>query len=61
MEDRRAKGLCYFCDEPYLAEHSSVHKKVQIHVMEMNDEEEDTKVNSSGEEEHIHRTEPQIR
>ena len=60
LVDRRAKGLCYFCDEPYSAEHSSVHKKLQIHVMEMNDEEDDTKVNSSGEEEQIQGAEPQI-
>ena len=31
----RAKGLYSFCDEPYSMEHNRVHKKLQLHVMEM--------------------------
>nr|KYP48389.1 Retrotransposable element Tf2 [Cajanus cajan] len=40
MNERRAKGLCYFCDEPYSPEHSLTHKRLQVHVMEVLDEEE---------------------
>ena len=35
MAERRAKGLCYFCDEPFSPEHAKVHRKLQIHVLEM--------------------------
>ncbi|XP_019414910.1 PREDICTED: uncharacterized protein LOC109326644 [Lupinus angustifolius] len=37
MNERRAKGLCYFCDMPYTPEHSLAHKKLQLHVLEMED------------------------
>nr|KYP37825.1 hypothetical protein KK1_040968 [Cajanus cajan] len=37
MSEKRAKGLCYFCDEPFTAEHGLTHKKLQIHVMEIDD------------------------
>ncbi|XP_027351487.1 uncharacterized protein LOC113862611 [Abrus precatorius] len=37
MSERRAKGLCYFCDEPFTPAHSLTHKKLQIHVLEMED------------------------
>lgn len=37
MSERRAKGLCYFCDEPFTPEHSLTHKKLHIHVMEVDD------------------------
>ncbi|XP_028214991.1 uncharacterized protein LOC114397062 [Glycine soja] len=35
MSERRAKGLCYFCDEPFTPVHSQTHKKLQIHAMEI--------------------------
>nr|KYP63444.1 hypothetical protein KK1_018013 [Cajanus cajan] len=41
MSERRAKGLCYFCDEPYSQEHSLTHKKLQVHVLEVEEEEEE--------------------
>ena len=37
MSERRAKGLCYFYDEPFTPEHSLTHKKLQIHVMKVDD------------------------
>ncbi|XP_019451750.1 PREDICTED: uncharacterized protein LOC109353842 [Lupinus angustifolius] len=37
MNERRAKGLCYFCDTPYTPEHNLSHKKLQFHVMEIED------------------------
>jgi len=37
MSEIRAKGLCYFCDEPFTLEHSLTHMKLQIHVMEVDD------------------------
>ena len=38
--ERRAQGLCYFCDEPYSMEHNRVHKKLQLHVMEIEEEDD---------------------
>jgi len=32
------KGLCYFCDESYSMEHIRVHKKLQIHIIEIDEE-----------------------
>nr|KYP76052.1 hypothetical protein KK1_020273 [Cajanus cajan] len=40
MDERRAKGLCYFCDDPYSPEHSLTHKKLQVHVLEIDDEDD---------------------
>jgi len=37
MSDRRAKGLCYFCDEPFTPEHGLSHKTLQLHVMEVDE------------------------
>ncbi|XP_019420680.1 PREDICTED: uncharacterized protein LOC109330865 [Lupinus angustifolius] len=47
MNDRRAKGLCYFCDETYTPEHSLTHKKLQVHLLEV-DELEDEEVELGG-------------
>lgn len=38
--ERRSKGVCYFYDEPYSEEHNMVHKKLQVHVIEVDEEEE---------------------
>jgi hypothetical protein len=40
MSERRAKGICYFCDEPFTSKHRLTHKKLQIHVLEIDDIEE---------------------
>ena len=32
MSERRAKGLCYFCDKPFSVEHGLTHKKLEIHT-----------------------------
>ncbi|KAJ1407426.1 Retrotransposon gag domain [Sesbania bispinosa] len=40
MSERRANGLCYFCDEPYSHEHSLTHKKLQVHVLEVLEDKE---------------------
>ncbi|CAN7067397.1 unnamed protein product [Brassica rapa subsp. trilocularis] len=40
MQDRRAKGLCMFCDEVYTPGHSLKHKKAQIFIMECDDDDE---------------------
>ncbi|XP_019092477.1 PREDICTED: uncharacterized protein LOC109129205 [Camelina sativa] len=42
MSERRAKGLCYFCDEKYTPEHYLVHKKTQVFRMDVEEEFEDT-------------------
>ena len=41
MAERRSKGLCYFCDEPYSPNHALTHKKLEIHVLEVSDTEEE--------------------
>lgn len=38
MADRRAKGLCMFCDEPFTPGHQLKHKKTQLLVMEMEED-----------------------
>jgi len=38
MSERRSKGLCYFCDEPFTLAHALTHKKLEIHVLEVNDD-----------------------
>ena len=40
MSKRRAAGLCYFCDEKYTPGHFLKHKKTQLFVMEVEDEDE---------------------
>ena len=39
MSDRRAKGLCYYCDEKYTPGHYLKHKKTQLYSMEIDDDE----------------------
>lgn len=39
MADRRAKGLCMFCDEPFTPGHQLKHKTSQLLLMEMDDDE----------------------
>lgn len=40
MSKRHAAGLCYFCDEKYPPGHFLKHKKTQLSVMEVEDEDE---------------------
>ena len=37
MAERRAKGLCYFCDEVFSPAHSQTNKKLQLQVLEIDD------------------------
>nr|KYP41338.1 hypothetical protein KK1_037304 [Cajanus cajan] len=46
MNERREKGLCYFCDEPFMYEHSLTHKKLQLHMVEIDKEEDDETLQS---------------
>lgn len=39
MQDRRSKGLCMLCDEPFTPDHQLKHKRSQIFVMEGADDE----------------------
>ena len=41
MAERRSKGLCYFCYEPYSPNHALTHKKLEIHVLEVSDTKEE--------------------
>lgn len=41
MSDRGAKGLCYFCDEKFTPAHNLTHKKAQLYLLDVNEEEED--------------------
>ncbi|KAJ1384005.1 Ribonuclease H-like superfamily [Sesbania bispinosa] len=43
MSEKRANGLCYFCDEPYSHEHNLTHKKLQVHVLEVLEDKETIK------------------
>ncbi|KAL8143658.1 hypothetical protein V2J09_016690 [Rumex salicifolius] len=38
MQDRRNKGLCWFCDEQYTPGHHLKHKKSQIYFLECDDD-----------------------
>lgn len=40
MAERRAKGLCMFCDEPFVSDHQLKHKHSQMLVMKLADDEE---------------------
>lgn len=39
MSDRRAKGLCYYCDEKYTPGHYLKYKKTQLYMLETENEE----------------------
>lgn len=39
MSERRAKGLCYYCDEKFTPDHYLKHKKTQLYAMECEEEE----------------------
>ena len=39
MSERRSKGIYYFCDEPCTPTHALTHKKLEIHMMDLNDKE----------------------
>lgn len=41
MQDRKAKGLCMFCEEPYSPGHHLKHKRTQIFTMECEELESD--------------------
>ncbi|XP_010491426.2 PREDICTED: uncharacterized protein LOC104769009 [Camelina sativa] len=38
MSERRAKGLCFICDEKYTPEHYLKHKKTQVFMIEVEEE-----------------------
>lgn len=38
LADKRAKGLCMFCDEPFTPGHHLKHRKTQLLVMELDDD-----------------------
>lgn len=54
MSARRAKGLCYFCDEQYTPEHYKTHKKSQLFVLELDAEEDGLKIQEIEEENQEH-------
>ena len=41
MNKRRVKGLCYFCDEPFTYVHTLTRKKIQLHMVEVEDDEDE--------------------
>ncbi|XP_010484947.1 PREDICTED: uncharacterized protein LOC104763244 [Camelina sativa] len=41
MSERRAKGLCFICDEKYTPDHYLKHKKSQVFMIEVEDDEEE--------------------
>lgn len=46
MSDRRAKGLCYFCDEKFTHAHYLTHKKAQLYLLDANEEQEEEEEDS---------------
>ena len=42
LSDRRAKGLCFQCDEKYTPDHYLKHKKTQIYMLEVEEEVEES-------------------
>ncbi|MCI54472.1 hypothetical protein A2U01_0075722, partial [Trifolium medium] len=38
MSERKAKGLCMFCDEAFTPGHQLEHRRTQLFVMELDDE-----------------------
>lgn len=40
INERKAKGLCYFCDEKYTPGHFKVHKKAQLFLLGMEEDRE---------------------
>ncbi|MCI73726.1 hypothetical protein A2U01_0094990, partial [Trifolium medium] len=38
MADRRAKGMCMFCDEPFTPGRHLKHRRSQLMVMELDDD-----------------------
>jgi len=59
MSERRAKGLCYFCDEKFTPEHYLVHKKTQLFRMDVDEEFEDA-VEVLSDDDHEQKPMPQI-
>ncbi|WZZ32755.1 hypothetical protein YC2023_016156 [Brassica napus] len=51
MSERRAKGLCYYCDEKFTKDHYLKHKKTQLFSLECEEEEEFHEALESVEEE----------
>ncbi|KAG7572601.1 Neutral/alkaline non-lysosomal ceramidase C-terminal [Arabidopsis suecica] len=41
MSDRRARGLCYYCDEKFTPEHFLVHKKTQLFMIKVDEDQEE--------------------
>ncbi|KAL0897718.1 hypothetical protein Bca101_081679 [Brassica carinata] len=53
MADRRAKGLCYYCDEKFSQEHALKHRKTQLYSMDVEEttESEEWEEEEAGERE----------
>lgn len=60
MSDRRAKGLCYWCDENFSPEHYAQHKKTQLYSMEMDDASEVEEFLDWEDEEQEEKVKPQV-
>lgn len=41
MSERRAKGMCYYCDEKFSPEHALKHRKTQLYSMDVEEVEEE--------------------
>lgn len=62
MRERRAKGLCYYCDEKFSPEYQLKHRKTQLYAMEVEEvhEEEEWENGGSGKTEVVKREIAQI-
>ena len=50
LSERRAKGLCFQCDEKYTPDHYLKHKKTQIYILEVEDDVEESDMDISTEQ-----------
>ncbi|KAI3457160.1 hypothetical protein Pfo_013823 [Paulownia fortunei] len=55
IDDKRAKGLCFYCDEKFTRDHQCAKKK-QLYIMEIHDKENE-KTEMSGEDEDLEHVE----
>jgi hypothetical protein len=59
MSERKAKGLCMYCDEPYTPGHQFKHKRTQIMVMELDNDASAPEINEETTVDNSVGTEPQ--
>ncbi|XP_010418845.1 PREDICTED: uncharacterized protein LOC104704456 [Camelina sativa] len=60
MSDRRAKGLCFICDEKYTPDHYLKHKKSQVFMIEVEEEDDEYEADETQEEKNEEKDNPRV-